>query len=57
MSPAKCNYAIYDKELIAIVKAFEEWRPELAGTANPIKVISNYATLQTFMVNKELNRR
>jgi hypothetical protein len=24
MSLAKCNYDIYDKELIAIVKAFEE---------------------------------
>ena len=27
-SPAKCNYDIYDKELIAIIKAMEEWRPE-----------------------------
>jgi hypothetical protein len=24
MSPAECNYEIYDKELLAIVKAFEE---------------------------------
>ena len=29
MSPAECNYEIYDKELLAIVQAFEEWRPEL----------------------------
>jgi hypothetical protein len=27
--PAECNYEIYDKQLIAIVCAFEEWRPEL----------------------------
>ncbi len=26
----ECNYEIYDKELLAIVKVFEEWRPELA---------------------------
>jgi hypothetical protein len=57
MTPAECNYAIYDKELMAIVKAFEEWRPELAGTADPIKVISDHVTLQTFMTNKTLNRR
>ncbi|KAF7568084.1 hypothetical protein PtrM4_126970 [Pyrenophora tritici-repentis] len=57
MSPAECNYAIYDKELMAIVRAFEEWRPELAGTSDPVKVISDHATLQTFMVNKALNRR
>jgi hypothetical protein len=26
---AKCNYEIYDKELLAIIKCLEEWRPEL----------------------------
>ena len=30
-SPAECNYEIYDKELMAIIRAFEEWRPELEG--------------------------
>jgi hypothetical protein len=35
-SPAKCNYEIYDKELMAIVWAFEEWRPELEGALYPI---------------------
>jgi hypothetical protein len=24
-SPLECNYEIYDKELMAIVRAFEEW--------------------------------
>lgn len=28
-SPAECNYEIYDKELLAIVRTFEEWRPHL----------------------------
>ena len=31
--PAECNYMIYDKELLAIVKSFETWRPELARVA------------------------
>ncbi|KAI0991662.1 hypothetical protein K3495_g16525 [Podosphaera aphanis] len=26
---AECNYEIYDKELLAIIKCLEEWRPEL----------------------------
>jgi len=30
-SPAECNYNIYDKELMAIIKALEEWRPECEG--------------------------
>ena len=42
MTPAECNYEIYDKELLAIVQAFEEWRFELAGTRDPIKVLSDY---------------
>jgi hypothetical protein len=54
---AECNYAIYNKELIAIIKAFKEWRLELAETKDSIKVISNYATLQTIIVNKDLNCR
>jgi hypothetical protein len=24
-SPAECNYEIYDQELMAIIRAFEEW--------------------------------
>ena len=31
MSPQECNYEIYNKELLAIVKAFEEWTPELSS--------------------------
>ena len=25
----KCNYKIYNKELLAIIKALKEWRPKL----------------------------
>lgn len=57
MSPAECNYEIYDKELLAIVKAFEEWRFELSGTDDPIQVLSDHQALQTFMTTKRLNRR
>lgn len=57
MNPAECNYEIYDKELLAIVRAFEEWRFELAGTLDPVKVLSDHQALQTFMTNKRLNRR
>ena len=59
MSPAECNYDIYDKELMAIVRAFEEWRPKLSGTPveNPIAVISDHKNLQYFMTSKQLNAR
>ena len=57
MVPAKCNYHIYDKELLAIIRCFEHWRPELEATELPIQVFTNYQALKTFMKNKELTRR
>jgi len=56
-SPAECNYEIYDKELMAIVRAFEEWRPHLEGSHHPIQVLSDHKNLEYFMSSKLLNRR
>lgn len=59
MSPAECNYEIYDKELLAIVPAFDEWRPECAGTpvGDPVKILTDHKNLEHFMTTKQLNRR
>jgi transposase InsO family protein len=56
-SPAECNYEIYDKELMAIVRAFEEWRPELQSVENPIQVLTDHKNLEYFTTTKLLNRR
>jgi RNase H-like domain found in reverse transcriptase/Reverse transcriptase (RNA-dependent DNA polymerase)/Integrase zinc binding domain/Chromo (CHRromatin Organisation MOdifier) domain/Integrase core domain len=55
--PAECNYEIYDKELLAIVRCFECWRPELQGTHHQITVITDHANLRYFMTTKQLSRR
>ena len=59
MTPAECNYMIYDKELLAIVKNFETWRPELASVDpnQPVKVLTDHQNLEHFMTTKQLNRR
>uniref|UniRef100_A0A9Q8LHQ9 Transposon Tf2-9 polyprotein n=1 Tax=Passalora fulva TaxID=5499 RepID=A0A9Q8LHQ9_PASFU len=57
LTATECNYEIYDKELLAIVKAFEEWRPELEGSAMPVQVSSDHKNLVYFMKSKLLNRR
>ena len=44
MSPAKCNYEIYDKELLTIIKAFELWKSELENTEKPVQVIIDHKT-------------
>ncbi|MDB5911071.1 MAG: hypothetical protein JWP34_5188, partial [Massilia sp.] len=56
-SPAECNYEIYDKELLAIIKALEEWRPELQGTPDAFKVITDHKNLEYFTTTKALNQR
>lgn len=49
LNPAECNYTIYDKELLAIIRAFEEWRPECLSTNAPIQVFTDYETLKNFI--------
>jgi len=55
--PAERNYEIYDKELMAIVRCFENWRAELEGTQFPIEVLSDHKNLEWFMTTKQLSRR
>ena len=59
MSAAECNYMIYDKELLAIIRAFELWRPEAMSLApeNPAKVFTDHKNLEYFMSTKQLNRK
>ena len=51
------NYEIYDKKLLAIIKAFEEWRPMLEGAGLLIKILTDHKNLQYFMTTKQLSRR
>ena len=57
IAPAECNYEIYDKELLAIIRCFKEWRPELEGTAMPVKVLTDHKGLKYFMTTKKLTPR
>ena len=45
LSLAEWNYQIYDKELLAIIQAFEAWRHYLKGFPHPIQVISDHKNL------------
>lgn len=56
-SETECNYEIYDKELLAIVRCFEEWRPELEGTPYPVRVLTDHKNLEYFTSTRILNRR
>lgn len=53
----ECNYIICDKKLLAVVKSFEAWKPELASMSvtQSIKVFTDYKNLKHFMITKHLN--
>jgi hypothetical protein len=57
LSPAKSNYEIHDKELLAIVRAMEEWREELIEMKDPFIVLSDHKNLQYFMTTRKLSER
>jgi hypothetical protein len=57
MAPAECNYEIHDKEMLAVVKSLDQWRPELQGTASRIKVYTDHKALEYFMTTKQLTAR
>ena len=57
MSPAELNYPIYDKELLAIVSCFKEWRVYLEGSLHQIEVLTDHKNLEYFLSSKILNRR
>ena len=49
------EWPIFNLELLAIVKAFEEWRAWLMETSNPIKVFSDHSNLLYFKFAKYLS--
>ena len=56
MSPAEANYEIHDKELLAIVRALHEWRPELKMVPR-FTIITDHKNLRYFQKAQHLNER
>jgi len=48
MQLAEQNYEIYDKELLAIVKALTKWRQYLLNAMEPFEVWTDYENLKYF---------
>jgi hypothetical protein len=55
MVPAELNYEIHDKEMLAIISCFKEWRQYLEGTFT--EVLTDHKSLEYFTTTKQLNRR
>ncbi len=57
LSELKKRYEVHDKELLAIVKALQDWRPYLAGTEKSIQIYTDHKNLRNFATTKQLNWR
>jgi hypothetical protein len=57
MIPIEINYLIYDKEILAIVRALKAWRPELKGILTRIQIVSDHKALEYFIIIKALISR
>jgi hypothetical protein len=55
-SPAECNYEIYDKEMLAIIRSLEEWDAELRSVSK-FKIRSDHKNLKYFMSVRKLTER
>ncbi|KAF8750509.1 hypothetical protein RHS01_09319 [Rhizoctonia solani] len=54
---AEANYDTHDKELLAIIKALEEWRIFLEATDKTIQVFTDHRNLEYWMQARTFNRR
>ena len=57
LSEVERNYEIHDKEMLAIIRAMEEWRHFLEGSELGFEVWTNHKNLEYFQTAKKLNRR
>ncbi|EKD17352.1 polymerase [Drepanopeziza brunnea f. sp. 'multigermtubi' MB_m1] len=44
-APAKLNYVVYDKEILAIIRSFDNFRAELASSLYQVQVITDHKAL------------
>ena len=51
------NYEIHDKELLAIVEGFKQWKVYCEGSKYPAQVYTDHKNLVYFTTTKVLNRR
>ena len=54
---AELNYEIHNKELLAIVDAFKQWRTYLKGVKHPTLILTDHKNLTSFITTKILNQK
>ena len=52
LSSVERNYEIHDKEMLAIIRALEEWRHFLEGATHLVEIWTDHKNLEYFMTAK-----
>ena len=52
LQAAELNYEVHDKELLAIIEAFKQWRQYLEATSKPTLVFSDHKNLEYFTTSE-----
>jgi hypothetical protein len=56
MNSAECNYEIYDKEMLAIIRCLREWDTDLRSVRS-FEICTDHKNLEYFMTAKRLTER
>ena len=56
-TPPEHNYEIYNRELLGIIRALEEWRHYIQGSPHMTNVLSDHKNLTYYRTAQNLNRR
>ena len=54
-TPTERNYDIYNRELLAMMKALYHWRPYLAWTKEPFTILTDHANLMYWKAPRKLD--
>ena len=57
LSQPERNYEIHDRELLAVIRALDEWRHFLQGAKHQVEIFSDHKNLEYFLTARKLNRR
>jgi RNase H-like domain found in reverse transcriptase len=57
MVEAERNYEIYDKEMLAVIQALEDWRHYLEGLPNTFTIVTDHRNLEYWRTAQNLTRR
>jgi len=57
LTPVERNYEIHNKEMLAIIRALQEWRHFVEGAEHKCEIWMDHKNLEYFMTAKQLNRR